>query len=1325
MTVRPRRQSVQRALNNKRTQMKQFRRHRPWQRPLLAEWLEPRRVLAGEVPLPYEMALISHGAASQSEALPMEFQGSGGDSLAPAVSTSFDVINFDEDAANTGFYHIPPDPHGAVGTNHVVAVVNTSIEWHTKSGTQQNSQRLGKNGSTAVGSFFASLNPVNSLFDPKVIYDSLSNRFIVVALEKTDDQDGNNTGDADDTSRILIAASDDADPNGTWHYLAINGKTTIGATDTWADYPGFAFDEEAIYVTNNQFTFGSPNSFLGTRLWIINKSQLYSGAAATVTIHDPSTSAGLPGQAFTLQPASMYQAGSGAVGTFLVSTDWVSGSNEIASIIRVDNPLTSPSFSNQFVSFGDLQPTFPTFPNAPQSGSAININTGSQRAMNAVWRNDNLYFVNTILPGSGVNANQETAHWYRVNTSNLATLTLADQGNVDGEDIATGVRTFYPSVAVNSNGDMAVGFAASGPTIFPGAYYTVRRASDPAGTVQSAGTLAAGLDTYVRTFTAGSTGRNRWGDYSATVWDATNDGFWVFNEYAMTQGTTFTGESGRWATRWGQFSLGTLTASVTGGNLTVTDSDSTGKANNFVLKIAGGNLSLSDATEQFQSAPVGWTLSGDAKSISIPVGNFSGSITINGAGGGDLLTIDYVGGNPITAGGLSYNGGLGADSLALKGTGTEAATYRPSDVAGTNGNKGTILVGGSTIAFDGLAPVDMASLASVTVDPAGTIDVLTVATGQNLTSGIVPAASQAALLVSGTTGGLAIENLALWSVGTLTVNTAVTGGQDGGDTITVSGANGAAAAVNNLTISTGTTGTDSISITGTISIGGAVSMTANGSIGATGSGAIASTGSITLTAVGASSDITLNGGTVTSSGGNIALNADRTVTISKNVSTTGAGTISVSGNSNQGARNVLVNSSAVVSTVNGDISFDADQSIVTGTFAGIDISSATISTSGSGSIFLIGQGGNGANNQAGVLLQGGSAITITGSGSLTIDGKGRSGSIGANSDGVRLASVAITSGTSGNVSITGRRGANTNEGVALISPSSINTASSTGQLTIATDTFDYPTAGTFAINAAGRTVTFRQLTDGTSLDLGTASTTSWGLSDTNLDRITAGLLQIGDANSGPVTVSASITHPNSLAVSSAGNIAVNQSITLDNNKSLSLSAGADLSIASGVTMATGGSGGANLVASGGIAMSSSATVLVASADISVTSGTGISFASNASLTSSNGNITVNANPAGNGGSFHGLSLDLSANITASNGSATIAGRGAGSNQDGIRLSNSSQITAKNVQITGTAGNATNGLGINLLSSSSIGGIDQVTLIADRMSLAAGAICLRA
>ena len=101
------------------------------------------------------------------------FRDSGGRVL--PLLTTFEGINFDENGANNnGVLSIPPDPIAAAGPNHVVSVVNRSIEWHTKDGVQQNSQSL--------ESFFDPLVDYGA-FDPKVIYDQYADRFLVVSLD--------------------------------------------------------------------------------------------------------------------------------------------------------------------------------------------------------------------------------------------------------------------------------------------------------------------------------------------------------------------------------------------------------------------------------------------------------------------------------------------------------------------------------------------------------------------------------------------------------------------------------------------------------------------------------------------------------------------------------------------------------------------------------------------------------------------------------------------------------------------------------------------------------------------------------------------------------------------------------------------------------------------------------------------------------------------------------------------------------------------------------------------------------------------------------------
>ncbi len=478
------------------------------------------------------------------------------------LSTSFDCIDFDIDAnLNGGYYMIPPDPIGATGTNYLVDVVNSSVEIYNKTGNLQSRQSL--------QDFFSSQNPTTHTFDPKVIYDQYENRFVVITLEKED----NGANDPNNKSVIYVAVSATDDPNGSWYFTTIDGKFVIDENDYWTDFPGLAIDNQAIYITGNLFQFGG-GGYNSSRLWIVEKGAgsggLYDGGSVVVNDYDPAAEVG-EGET-TMQPTHMYGTPPPNTGTFLVRySGYSDGTNEYLSIIRVDNPLSEPSFSHQFVNAGDIDNTDAGVPDAPQLGSSYLIDSGDRRDLHAVWRNNHLYTVATLVPGSGEDAGQATAHWWMVNTSNLSSLTMENQGNIGGEEIASGTYTFYPSIAVSNNGNIAVGFAASGSSIYPGAYYCGRSPDDDSGTMQASKALREGLDYYYRVF-GGS--RNRWGDYSGISIDPDDEStFWVFNEYASTRGSIlnqYPDEDGRWATAFGSFTVDTKPNSPT--NLTITDS---------------------------------------------------------------------------------------------------------------------------------------------------------------------------------------------------------------------------------------------------------------------------------------------------------------------------------------------------------------------------------------------------------------------------------------------------------------------------------------------------------------------------------------------------------------------------------------------------------------------------------------------------------------------------------------------------------------------------------------------------------------------------------
>jgi hypothetical protein len=480
-------------------------------------------------------------------------RGPNGAGFIPGIG--FLGYNFDDNIIENASLFIPPDPCGAAGPDRLLAVVNAGIECRDKVGNLIFRDSL--------HDFFLPLGPqtLGTLcFDPKVVFDQYTGRFVVVALERWLTSAGNTS----DESRILMAVSITPNPStataADWYFLAIDSKLNIAGTDYWADYPGFEVDEEAVYLTMNMFPFSGSGSF--TRLWIIDKGLFggfYSGGPAAWAVYDPVP----PGfYHMTMMPALVF-AGPPVVGTWLVGysslTNGGPGASEFVQVIRVDNPVAVPTFTGEFVNVGDLENVggvygFPALPDAPQSGGPALIEVNDSRALDAVWRNNSLWFTTTIKPNVAndpVNANQTTAHWFRLDTSAVpAPITVAEQGNIGGEDIAPGVRTFFPAVAVNSLGAAKFGFAASGPSIYGGAFFAGRESTDPPGTVQPAAAVQPGLDYYVRTFGGA---RNRWGDYSGASVDPMDDRtFWIFNQYAEVRGTPTPTppEDGRWGTAW-------------------------------------------------------------------------------------------------------------------------------------------------------------------------------------------------------------------------------------------------------------------------------------------------------------------------------------------------------------------------------------------------------------------------------------------------------------------------------------------------------------------------------------------------------------------------------------------------------------------------------------------------------------------------------------------------------------------------------------------------------------------------------------------------------
>jgi hypothetical protein len=108
-----------------------------------------------------------------------------------------------------------------------------------------------------------------------------------------------------------------------------------------------------------------------------------------------------------------------------------------------------------------------------------------------------------------------------------------------------------PSIAVDANGNTAIGYSTSSENIFPSIRYAGRFATDPLNNF--------GQGEAIMTNGGGSQeGLNRWGDYSMTTVDPVdNVTFWHTNEYYQTTSRLY------WSTRVGKFQFSAPTSRPT------------------------------------------------------------------------------------------------------------------------------------------------------------------------------------------------------------------------------------------------------------------------------------------------------------------------------------------------------------------------------------------------------------------------------------------------------------------------------------------------------------------------------------------------------------------------------------------------------------------------------------------------------------------------------------------------------------------------------------------------------------------------------------------
>lgn len=394
-----------------------------------------------------------------------------------------------EAIVNTGW--TPPDPDLAVGPNHIVTVANGEISFHTKAGVRTFVDEI-----AGSGGFWGSVGAGGFVFDPVALYDPHTDRFVVAAA------DGAGSNDS-----IVLAMSDDNDPNGTWHKY----RFVISSTCGFYDFPNLGINDEAIFLAGDCFSGG------GNRVFMWDKSLVMNGSP--VTTKQLQTSGG------TQSVGATKNYDTNSPGYF--ATTYSSSSSKL--LLKA---ITDPNGTPQLHQIEINVPGFAFPPDADQLGTSNKADTIDWRIKNGVVRNGSLW----VAHNTGEN-NTARVRWHEIALNGWPTGGTPSAVQTGTLNFGTGEHNWFGDINVTATGDAVIAFNRSSSSQYISVEFVSRKSSDPLGTMS--------LPKVLQNSTSPETG-SRWGDYAGVEQDPNDPGtFWSHHEY----------RTGGWRTWVGEFSV--------------------------------------------------------------------------------------------------------------------------------------------------------------------------------------------------------------------------------------------------------------------------------------------------------------------------------------------------------------------------------------------------------------------------------------------------------------------------------------------------------------------------------------------------------------------------------------------------------------------------------------------------------------------------------------------------------------------------------------------------------------------------------------------------
>lgn len=434
------------------------------------------------------------------------------------ISPKTQLQNFEGTDNLTGV--APPDTDGDVGPNHYFQIVNSKIQIFNKTGTSLYGP---VDNSTLWNGFSGAWTGTND-GDGVVLYDQDADRWFV-------SQFAINTSDG--SQWLLVAVSQGADPTGSYYRYAFEFTNM-------PDYPKFGVWPDGYYVSINQFTTKKGvKAWAGAGVAALERDEMLQGNPAEMVFFNVGTSVStlLPADCDGPFPAdgtpnyfSWIDYSNDQLGVYEFDVDWANTSNStFTNVSNLSVSAFDPDINNSINSWSRE--------NIEQPGTSQMVHAMTDRLMFRLQYRDfgtheSMVTCHTI----DVGGEQAGVRWYEMRKTTGSWSVYQEGTYAPDSD-----HRWMGSLAMNGNGDIALGYSVSSSSTYPSIRYTGRRVTDPLNTM----TLA---EDEIIAGTASQSGVNRWGDYSAMRVDPTDDEtFWYTQEYS--------GGGWDWQTRIASFNM--------------------------------------------------------------------------------------------------------------------------------------------------------------------------------------------------------------------------------------------------------------------------------------------------------------------------------------------------------------------------------------------------------------------------------------------------------------------------------------------------------------------------------------------------------------------------------------------------------------------------------------------------------------------------------------------------------------------------------------------------------------------------------------------------